>query len=559
MLFSRHCASKDHIEAQKKEIRSATISSDSEKDDNYDDLEKQDLYLFRSVYSLMKNEIPLNQLNAILELQRLNGAEMPYQNLSWSTIKEIQEIISENYKKDLVSEINTSNFFALLLDESTDITVSKRLSICVRYVKNGEAFTSFLASAEITDGCAYTVVEAVHNIVTSLGLDLTKCVSLATDGASVMMGRKAGVGVQLQSKFCPYMIQTHCIAHRFNLAITDAMKNNDTMKKFKEMFQTLYNFMSSSTVRINTLKSMQQLLNEPDITIKEPHSIRWLGLKRSVEVVYDCFGSLLAALSTLAIENASAKGLFKYFSQYKTALLVGLMLDVHTELGILSCHLQEKSLVFSDVYPLIEGTIGKLEYLKSNEGSGLHDMRKSIEISENNEASYKGETLKNYKKNQSDKEFETVKLNYIDSLIKNIKKRIRKHDSEILASLGVILEPLSYTSHNESALKCIMSLYCEPKVTKKTVDDIIHQTPVPALLDGDKLMEEWQAVKAMSQGCYRQLPLQDFCKRIILKHNTRYPNFAKIAEIGLCIEVSSVECERSFSAQNRFKTKYRYE
>ncbi|XP_053392616.1 zinc finger protein 862-like [Mercenaria mercenaria] len=91
----------------------------------------------------------------------------------------------------------------------------------------------------------------------------------------------------------------------------------------------------------------------------------------------------------------------------------------------------------------------------------------------------------------------------------------------------------------------------------KTLDDTIHETPVSPLLSGAELTKEWQGVKAMLKGCYRQLSLQDFCKKFILKHQNMYPNFARLAEIGLCMEVTSVECERSFSTQNRLKTKYR--
>ena len=35
------------------------------------------------------------------------------------------------------------------------------------------------------------------------------------------------------------------------------------------------------------------------------------------------------------------------------------------------------------------------------------------------------------------------------------------------------------------------------------------------------------------------------------------PEFAKLCKIALCIAVTSVECERSFSAQNRIKNRYR--
>ena len=48
-----------------------------------------DLYLVRTVYTLMKTDIALDKVNAVLELQRLNGLELPCRNLSWTTINEI--------------------------------------------------------------------------------------------------------------------------------------------------------------------------------------------------------------------------------------------------------------------------------------------------------------------------------------------------------------------------------------------------------------------------------------------------------------------------------------
>lgn len=116
-LLNRHCTSKDHLESLKKDLASASFDSEDDHDVNCD-VDGADVVLFWTVYSLMKNEIPVNKLDSILELQRLNGVEMPYQNLSRTTISEIQNIISDYYKKDLVSQINSSNFYAILLDES---------------------------------------------------------------------------------------------------------------------------------------------------------------------------------------------------------------------------------------------------------------------------------------------------------------------------------------------------------------------------------------------------------------------------------------------------------
>ena len=95
------------------------------------------------------------------------------------------------------------------------------------------------------------------------------------------------------------------------------------------------------------------LLNDPEeyvqaleriVENRQLHSIRWLGLRDAVYAVYMCYASVMTTLSKFAGDKPSAKGLFKYFSTYKDALSLGLMLDIHTELGTLSCHMQKQEL-----------------------------------------------------------------------------------------------------------------------------------------------------------------------------------------------------------------------
>lgn len=43
------------------------------------------------------------------------------------------------------------------------------------------------------------------------------------------------------------------------------------------------------------------------------------------------------------------------------------MLDVHKVIAILSCQLQKKTLLLSEIQPLIDGCLGKLKFLVTNE------------------------------------------------------------------------------------------------------------------------------------------------------------------------------------------------
>ena len=63
----------------------------------------------------------------------------------------------------------------------------------------------------------------------------------------------------------------------------------------------------------------------------------------------------------------------------------------------------------------------------------------------------------------------------------------------------------------------------------------------------------------MMMHAERTLSLSDLCKLLLStpQYVLQYPNLVKLATVVLIIPVTSVECERGFSCQNRIKTKFR--
>lgn len=66
----------------------------------------------------------------------------------------------------------------------------------------------FLDCINVQNGTADTIVTVVKELFTEKNIPLDKVVTLASDGASVMTGKKGGVGVKLK-EFSPLMIQIH--------------------------------------------------------------------------------------------------------------------------------------------------------------------------------------------------------------------------------------------------------------------------------------------------------------------------------------------------------------
>lgn len=330
--------------------------------------------------------------------------------------------------------------------------------------------------------------------------------------------------------------------------------------------------MSGSSVRTEKLKEIQKLSDEPELKIKEAHSIRWLGLRDAVANVYYCYESVISTLSYFANDgNSVALGLYKYFSEYKTVLLVSLLLDVHNVIACLSCQLQSNDLVFCEMQPLLDSTLSKLECLDAKEGNCLKQVKSEIIIESKTESEspvvkYSGESLRKY----SDKvlsEFTTVKSNYISALKKNMKHRFQKDDSEVFKDISTILDPSVVRSvsekESEESLEAIAEFYGTDKEIKIVhghlqdgeLSEEVHE--VKSLLNRDKFLQEWPSIKGMMLGSYKSLSLKSLCNRVIVVHNNFIPEFAKLCKIALCLCVTSVECERSFSFQNRMKNKSR--
>lgn len=252
--------------------------------------------LFSSVYFAAHNTLPNELVNSLIELNVLNGAKCSMQNLSWDSVRDVQCSLCHVLDCDLRTKLNQSKFVGDLVDESTDIAVSKNLIMYVRYVSMGDVCTEFVTVVQMSDGKAMTITSAVENECKTLGLDLNKVVGLGSDGAAVMTGTIGGVGVLLR-KSCPSLVHVHCAAHRLALDCIDASKDIPYMLKYKGYLGSLYSYFSSSAVRTAQLSELQEVLSEPGIKLKQPLDVRWLSMYQAVRAVHSTYGAVVSVLN----------------------------------------------------------------------------------------------------------------------------------------------------------------------------------------------------------------------------------------------------------------------
>ena len=136
-------------------------------------------------------------------------------------ISELLQSLSAVIEERILSNLSSSEFFALMTDESTDSSILKQLVLIVRYVTDEAIKTSYLNIRDLVDGRAETIEAALLQVLRDKSIDVTKLRGFGSDGASVMTGRLTGVATRLR-QHTPRMVAVHCSNHRLALAAAHA-------------------------------------------------------------------------------------------------------------------------------------------------------------------------------------------------------------------------------------------------------------------------------------------------------------------------------------------------
>lgn len=81
-----------------------------------------------------------------------------------------EESIETVLEKELLSKLNAGDYLGIMLDETCDITVEKKLAVYVNFLVNGEANVAFVGNEHITDSTAAGIEIALIEFLTQKGI-----------------------------------------------------------------------------------------------------------------------------------------------------------------------------------------------------------------------------------------------------------------------------------------------------------------------------------------------------------------------------------------------------
>jgi hypothetical protein len=439
---------------------------------------------------------------------------------------------------DLIKKIKGSKFIGVMLDETCDISVHKKLAIYVRYIYNGEISVAFVGNEQITDCTAAGIESALLEFLVRTGIsndDLINVLGLGTDGAAVMTGRLNGLGAKLKARNNK-LLQVHCIAHRLNLAASQAGKDINFCKRYHEMIHSLYKYYSDSSVRYDKLRELQEILIGKSSQITEPTSVRWLSVEAAVKIIFSNYGPVYQSLESDKTAG-KADGLLKFIANAKFLLFTALLIDVLTVIGILSLTFQKDLVNISHIRASISATKATLETMKTRSETVSKVLSELGNIPEPGTKN-KYQQLEVIDNQQTRDEFSNLRQTYIDKLILNLNNRFPEDQLQTLECFDIVLNPKRYPdqagdlpNYGNDQLSSLLSFY-------------------DTLVNSERAKSHFLMFKHFARS-QKALTFDSFIKLLINEYEDEFPDFVLLGKIAMIIPVSSAPCE----LQNALKKK----
>ena len=363
----------------------------------------------------------------------------------------------------------------------------------------------------------------------------------------VMTGRQNGVGVRLKRELNPLILQIHCIAHRLALVTSQAGSAIPYLKEFQEFLTSVFYWFKHSAVRVHALKHLQEVLDSPQIRIKEVHSVRWFSFNNALDALFRSWDALAMLFEQKVAETVDpkSKGFLKTMSSAKFVIVMACLMDIIPIVTHMNIVFQKQNLDLAIVGPAVKGVIDQLQKLKDPDQIGKfeHDV---LEILNNNDTkSYRGVPITNNDKLRQ--EAQSVKMKFIDKIIEELEKRFPSESQDIVSAFSVLsLRGLRFLSREE-----------QRKFGDDKLDILLDC--YKTMINKNEAIQEWSTLKQLVVTDYGLAydNMSTLWKIIHTHHKGTFPNLSILAGIALALPVSTADVERGFSAQNLVKTSLR--
>ena len=440
-------------------------------------------------------------------------------------------------------------------------------NVYIRFVHNGEPTTKFVGieSPETADagGLFSAIKKALSNLDNGNGSFpeqfYKKLVNVNFDGAAVMSGHKTGVQKRFKDHQ-PGAVYTHCVAHRLELSVLDALKFDDKyLEKFNDIINDIFRFYYRSAVR---RKELQQIADLYDAELKKLgllKQIRWIASRsRALSLLEVNYPILVYDLESKAYgSNETAKkasGYVKFLKQPKFLFYLHFLQDLVAILKSVSLKFQEDTLLMCEIPRIVSDLQTHLDTLTISPGESFMRLKNELKLDtvRRYDLMYKGEILnKPEGRNIQDIEhtpegYETYYMGMFETIVSNTQKYIKKRFADfeetplkqLVALFDIKSWPKSFKENKKWGLEELREALEYYEQNGYITDSVKSLALKQWLIFRNRLLK------------FKNEKLVDIFTDVLREKDEDIKDINILLEIMMTISCSTAACERGFSCMN---------
>ncbi|XP_047739955.1 uncharacterized protein LOC125178996 [Hyalella azteca] len=293
-MLMAHCKTAKHLNNMKEAKAATKIDSFIKKQIPRESDEVAKAELLISAY-IAEHNVPFAHADHLVEVcKRAFHDSSIAKNVKLHATKAsylIQEGIAYHEKWEIVDQCRNEKF-SLIIDESTDISVSQVLAVVVRYfdVEKNDVCDSLLDSIVIEDGSASGLCKAVKTTLNDKKIPISNIIGFGSDNCSTMMGNKSGFQTLLKEDI-PSVFVMGCVCHSFALCASHAVK---MLPSYLESFlKNITFYFSRSSKRNRDFTLIQEVTKTETHKIPKLAQTRWLSRGNVIKIILEQWDALL--------------------------------------------------------------------------------------------------------------------------------------------------------------------------------------------------------------------------------------------------------------------------
>ena len=163
------------------------------------------------------------------------------------------------------------------MHKTTDISNTQNLIVYIRMVVADKIHVYFLGVIPLVIATAAAIFEKLMVFLTETGISeeilLRQLIGFCSDGASCMTGQFQGVAKLFRDKI-PHIKSFHCMAHRLELAVKNAVDSVNFISHFRDFIDAVYKMYSLSPKNERELEAIASKLCVELLKIRKVFDIR---------------------------------------------------------------------------------------------------------------------------------------------------------------------------------------------------------------------------------------------------------------------------------------------